>query len=99
MIKTEMTCIRGKNGDEDKYVYNCGICSRLFRYGPHVYLGQPVKDWDIMACRSCIKSNHDGIVAATHPELVEHLKDCGVEIRFYANGHIAWPENSGLRFF
>ncbi|MCV4639654.1 hypothetical protein OFB62_30605, partial [Escherichia coli] len=68
-----MKSVRGRSADDVKFMYNCGLCGFLFQYGPHVYMGQPIKTWDIMACRTCIRGNHDGLVDATHPHLIEHL--------------------------
>jgi hypothetical protein len=93
-----MTCVRGKNADDVKFMYDCGLCGLPFQFGPHVYMGQSVNAWEIMVCRNCIQGNHDGIVEAAHPHLIEHLNERGIEVKRYSNGRIAWPDNHGLRF-
>lgn len=85
--------------DDWKVMYDCFLCEQPFQYGPHVYLGRPVKPWgDMMVCRGCIRGNHDGIVAATHPHLVEYLTARKIAIKYNKAGWIEWPEGHGLMF-
>lgn len=97
-MKQEMTFVRDKSSGDFKAMYDCALCRQPFQFGQHVYRGQPVRAWNIMLCSGCIKANRDGIIAEHHPELVKHLESQGIEIKHYPNGHIAWPDNHGLRF-
>jgi hypothetical protein len=97
-MKPELTFVRGKSSDDFKLFYDCFLCQEPFQYGPHVYMGQPVKAWDIIVCRSCIRGNQDGIVPSTYPHLDAHLEARGAFKRNEKIGWIDWPDGHGLRF-
>lgn len=97
-MKPELTYIRGKSSDDFKLMYDCALCESPFQFGPHLYQGQPVNAWNIMLCKNCIKDNRDGVVPSAHPELIRYIKGQGIELKYYSNGHLAWPEAHSLRF-
>ncbi len=69
--------------------YDCCVCDEPFKFGPHVYEGRPIPGWqDLMICRECEKSNHDGVVSATHPHLMQRLKSLGIEVVLNKDGWI-----------
>ena len=47
---------------EFKNVCSCFLSQRDFQYGPHIYDGRRVPQWDIMVCKHCHAGNWDGIV-------------------------------------
>jgi hypothetical protein len=59
-------------------MYDCFLCRGSFQFGPHLYRGQPITPWGIMVCLTCFDGNHDGIVPATYPHLIAHLRDKGI---------------------
>jgi hypothetical protein len=44
-----------------------------------------------MICRECEKSNHDGVVPATHPHLMQRLKSLGIEVVLNKDEWIVLP--------
>lgn len=70
---------------------DCFLCKGKFAFGPHVYRGDKVNEWDIWVCSACRNANYDGIVPVVHPHLVEHLKARGIEPNLTAEGWICWP--------
>jgi hypothetical protein len=72
-------------------MYNCFLCEGAFQFGPHVYKGQFIQQWDIMVCHGCYGGNHDGVVPGTWPHLMSHLKSKGIDIKLNARGWIVWP--------
>jgi hypothetical protein len=76
---------------DPKAVYDCFLCQRAFQFGPHVYRGERIPEWDVMVCYSCRRSNSGGIVPAGHPHLVAHLQERGIEVRLNEKGRIEWP--------
>lgn len=76
---------------EPKFMYDCFLCRRPFQFGPHVYNGRPIRQWDIIACDICISSNWDGLVPDQHPRLIERLKAKGIPIELNAKGWLPIP--------
>ncbi|HAV49724.1 MAG TPA: hypothetical protein DCX75_05945 [Brevundimonas sp.] len=78
--------------DDDRAVFiDCFLCRQPFRFGAHIYDGRGIGDWGVTFCRTCISGNHDGIVLESHPRLVAHLKERGIEIRLNARGWLDIP--------
>jgi hypothetical protein len=75
----------------DKIFYDCFLCDRPFQFGPHVYDGRFVRQWEIEICDSCIRGNWDGIVIEGHPRLEAHLKAKGIPITRNARGWVDIP--------
>jgi len=72
--------------------YDCCICERPFKFGPHVYDGRPITRWcSLMICRECDCINHDGVVAETHPHLIPRLESLGIKFVLDENGLIIVP--------
>jgi hypothetical protein len=69
----------------------CFLCGRQFKFRPNVYLGSPVKAWDILVCNDCRASQRGGIVPAVYPQLVEHLKARNIKPEYDDHGWIRWP--------
>jgi hypothetical protein len=59
---------------DGKTFHDCILCSRPFQFGPHVYNGRHIRQWDVQICDRCCRSNWDGIVPETYPGLFEQLK-------------------------
>ena len=76
---------------DGKVHYDCFICRRLFQFGEHVYDGRHIAEWDVQICRTCLSANWDGIVPQTHPDLVRHLEEKGIEIKLNAKGWLDIP--------
>ena len=76
---------------EFKNVCSCFLSQRDFQYGPHIYDGRRVPQWDIMVCKHCHAGNWDGIVIESHPRLAAHLKSRGIEICLNEKGWLDWP--------
>jgi hypothetical protein len=75
----------------DKTFYECFLCSQPFQFGPHVYNGRHIPQWDVQLCDRCLRGNWDGIVLEGHPNLKRHLAEKGVEIRLNARGWLDIP--------
>ena len=75
----------------DKFFYDCFLCNRPFQFGPHVYDGRPVRQWDILMCNRCLRGNWDGIVLEGHPKLQQHLAAKGLQVRLNASGWLDIP--------
>jgi len=73
--------------------YDCFLCGRPFRFGPHRYDGEYVRAWDIMICDICLNKNRDGIVPMTYPHLHEHLRSRGIATEVNVKGWIEIPRN------
>jgi hypothetical protein len=69
-----------------------GVGTHRFQFGPHVYLGRPVKSWGgIVICEKCESSNWDGIVLEMHPKLAAHLTEIGVTPSLNEKGWLPIP--------
>lgn len=75
----------------DKILYDCFLCRRPFQFGPHVYKGKPIPEWEIEICDTCLRSNWDGLVPGAHPRLIEHFKAKGITPKLNASGWIVIP--------
>ena len=75
----------------DKLYCKCVVCDQDFRFGPGVYDGRVVKSWQGAICDICDRSNYDGVVPSTHPNLMEHLRSIGIEPELNASGWIPIP--------
>jgi hypothetical protein len=76
---------------DEKIYYDCILCSLPFQFGPHVYNGRHIKQWDVQICDRCCSANWDGIVLETHPGLMEHLKAEGIPITLNSRGGLDIP--------
>jgi hypothetical protein len=77
--------------ENHKIFYDCLLCSKPFQFGPSVYKGRHIPQWDAQLCDTCLRSNWDGIVLEAHPRLRQHLSEKGVEIRLNASGWLDIP--------
>ena len=49
--------------EDQKFFYDCDLCTRPFQFGPHIYNGRPIPTWGgVMVCSQCERMNWDGIV-------------------------------------
>jgi hypothetical protein len=61
--------------------YDCCLCQSPFQFGPHDYRGRPIPAWpSLMACRTCERANHDGIVPRTYPHRLPLLASLGIKV-------------------
>ncbi len=51
----------------------CFLCNQAFEFGPRVFGGRRIPEWDLMVCMSCHESNWDGIIPEARPTLVPYL--------------------------
>jgi len=72
-------------------MYECFLCKRPFQFGPRIYNGRRIPQWDMMVCDRCYTGNWDGIVHEKHRDLIFHLKSRGMEMKLNAKGRIDWP--------
>ena len=75
----------------DKVMYGCALCKRQFQFGPHIYEGRHIKEWNVEICDNCIKSNWDGVMIDRHPSLRQHLEKNGAEIKLNSRGWLNIP--------
>jgi hypothetical protein len=75
---------------ETPHMIKCFLCELPFQFGPHVYNGRRIPEWDIV-CSGCYKGNWDGIVPETRPHLLPYLKSKGIDVKPNAQGWIDWP--------
>ncbi|QBX37234.1 hypothetical protein E4M02_02525 [Brevundimonas sp. S30B] len=76
---------------DPKFMFDCFLCQRPFRFGPHRYEGRAIGPWKIRACDRCIDQNWDGLVPSQHPRLLEHLESIGVPIKLNEDGWLSIP--------
>ena len=76
---------------DGKTYYDCILCDRPFQFGPHVYNGRHIRQWDAQICDGCIHANWDGIMLEQHPRLAEHLRATGAQITLNAKGWLNIP--------
>jgi len=69
----------------------CFLCRRAFAFGGGRYDGRPIQFWKMMVCDHCYDANHDGIVPATYPHLIEHFREIGIVPTLNIRGFIEWP--------
>jgi len=72
-------------------MYECFLCKRPFQFGPRIYNGRRIPQWDMMVCDRCYTGNWDGIVHEKHRDLIFPLKSRGMEMKLNAKGRIDWP--------
>lgn len=77
---------------EDKFMTECFMCKRDVQAGPHRFEGRNVPAWGIFICHGCRDGNWDGIVPATYPHLIDHLKSKGIKIVLNASGWLDIPQ-------
>src|SRR5262245_55324488 len=41
----------------NKIIYDCFLCGLSFQFGPNIYDGKRIVDWDIMVCDGCFRGN------------------------------------------
>jgi hypothetical protein len=71
-------------------IYPCFLCNEPFQFGPHVYDGKHIRQWDITVCHRCY-GNRDGIVPEQNSRLVDHLNAKGIRVQLNDKGYIDWP--------
>jgi hypothetical protein len=81
----------GMTSSDGKTYYDCILCSRPFQFGPHVYAGRHIRQWDVQICERCIRGNWDGIVPEAHPALIANLKAKGIPIELNPKGWLNIP--------
>jgi hypothetical protein len=59
---------------------------------PHQHHWKYIRDWSETICSSCISNSRDGIVMASHPDLVERLTEKGVDLKVNSKGHLIIPQ-------
>jgi hypothetical protein len=79
----------------EKIFYDCILCQKPFQFGPHVYNGRHIAEWDTQICDSCVKWNWDGVVPERHPRLMEHLREKGISVHLNARGWLDVPPRQG----
>jgi hypothetical protein len=77
--------------DETPHMVKCFLCETPFQFGPHIYNGRRIPEWDMMVCRGCYQGNWDGIVPESRPRLLPYLKSKGITVKPNAQGWIDWP--------
>jgi len=77
--------------EDGKLFYDCILCSLPFQFGPHVYNGRHIAQWNTQICDSCCRANWDGIVPGTYPKLIEHLNAQNIPVTLNANGWLDIP--------
>ena len=78
-------------------IETCFLCGRRFQFGFGRYDGRLIRRWNIMVCNPCWRENPDGIVPASVPHLIEHLKCKGIAVGYNKNGWIEWPQRACLQ--
>lgn len=77
---------------EPKFFYDCDLCRQPFQFGPHVYNGRPIPQWEkVMICSQCESGNWDGIVPQTHPHFMKLLEERGVPVSLNIEGWLSIP--------
>ena len=87
----EKTAMPRFNADEHAIKSECFLCKQFFRFGPSVYLGRRIPDWDIMVCDSCDIGNRDGVMPERRPHLTDHLIVRGIKYQFNRKGWLEFP--------
>ncbi len=70
---------------------DCVLCKRSFKFSNHTYDGKKIPVWNVMICKTCLSSNHDGIVPESYPELIAQLESAGIEIQLNKKGCLDIP--------
>ena len=78
---------------EPKHMVPCFLCGRPFQFGPHLYEGRYIQQWDVSACKVCMSMSWDGIVPEHHPRLMAHLAKRGYTVRLNAKGWLNIPNS------
>jgi hypothetical protein len=79
-----------RSGDNSQSV-ECFLCGGAFQFGRHRQDGRSVHGWKLSVCNSCLDANDEGVAPASHPHLMRHLADAGVEVRFNDRGLVDIP--------
>jgi hypothetical protein len=69
----------------------CFLCKQPFPFGPKVYAGKHVHQWDEHICNSCLATNWDGVVPEAWPHVMPALVAKGVELKRDSRGWIEIP--------
>jgi hypothetical protein len=77
---------------ETPIIETCFLCQQPFRFGPQVYRGRRMPEWDVMVCSDCYDFSWDGIAPSVRPHLVSHLESKGVPVKLNKIGWIDWPD-------
>lgn len=66
---------------QDRFMFNCDLCSRSYQHGPHRYEGHRLKLYgDLFACDPCWLGNHDGWAPHYEAVLLAELKRLGLPV-------------------
>ena len=79
------------NMDGEKILYECILCEVPFQFGPHVYNGRHIRQWDCEICDRCLKSNWDGVMLDRHQRLENHLRAKGIQFTLNPRGWLNIP--------
>lgn len=71
----------------------CLVCDGEFQYGPSIYNGRFIAQWDAAICDTCIKFNWDGIVPAVRPHVIEYLKERKILFSLNSRGWLDIPSS------
>lgn len=77
--------------DGEKILYDCFLCDVPFQFGPHIYNGRRVRQWDVEICDFCLQNNRDGIMLDRHPRLADHLRAKGIAFTLNPKGYLDIP--------
>jgi hypothetical protein len=72
-------------------VVECFLCGATFQFSRHRQDGRSVRGWKLSLCNSCLDSNDDGVAPATHPRLMRHLAEAGIDVQLNARGRLDIP--------
>ena len=61
-------------------MFDCGLCGRSVRMGPHHYDGTWIPTYQITMCKPCFTGNWDGISPSFEKKLEKHLELKGLPI-------------------
>jgi hypothetical protein len=79
--------------EEFRVLNPCFICEQPFQFGPHVYDGRYVRQWDVMVCNRCESANWGGLIPESHPRLLAHLGRFGIKLELNSKNWIDVPKN------
>jgi hypothetical protein len=58
----------------------CFFCNKDFQHGNHIYDGEFIRSYDVIACKKCWDGNWDGWVGRNAERLIEHLKSKNIPV-------------------
>lgn len=69
----------------------CFVCKLPFHYGQGRYYGRHVDEWGVYVCKDCEGRNWDGIPPSHHPDLLDRMRERGIQPVTNAQGWIVIP--------